>query len=143
MEKEYYTPDIQDLHIGYECEICRNYGYESFSNDKEIWEKVIINFKTDEGYTNELSDIIIGMDDGYQPVRTQYLSKEQIESEDWKFETDNNDIHTFLKGRNRLIYSYFSRILWLDDAVRGGQIAGGVKCPSINEFRKIFKLLSF
>ena len=64
-------------------------------------------------------------------------------AEGWNLEIDNGDIQTFLKGRNRLIYSYFSRILWLDDAVRGGQIAGGVKCPSINEFRKIFKLLSF
>ena len=143
MENEYYIPNIGDIHIGYECEIkvplFDGSEWSSPEYTKGMVTGIFPNFEwTDFREIPHTFSSDIKLD-----IRTPFLYKEQIESEDWKFETDNNDIHTFLKGRNRLIYSYFSRILWLDDAIRGGQIAGGVKCLSINEFRKIFKLLSF
>ena len=141
MEKEYYTPDIEDLYIGYEYnKIALNGASLESWNSDDISESSTLT-------ALDLINIIKWYIEDCVPLENLisvfYLTKEQIMAEGWNLEIDNGDIQTFLKGRNRLIYSYFSRILWLDDAVRGGQIAGGVKCPSINEFRKIFKLLSF
>ena len=87
MEKDpkYYTPTVEDIRVGYECEIQTNFGYESFNNDNTIWEPIIVGFKeVDGGYSNKISDIIIGLDDGYQPIRTKYLTKEQIEENGWE-----------------------------------------------------------
>lgn len=141
MEKEYYTPDIEDLYIGYEYnKIALNGASLESWNSDDISESSTLT-------ALDLINIIKWYIEDCVPLENLisvfYLNKEQIMAEGWNLEIDNGDIQTFLKGRNRLIYSYFSRILWLDDAVRGGQIAGGVRCPSINEFRKIFKLLSF
>lgn len=90
---KYFIPDIEDLKVGYECEICTNYGYESFNDNKEIWEKVLIEYKNEDGtYTEKLLNIIIGIDDGYQPVRVSYLTKEQIEAEGWNFKIKGIDL---------------------------------------------------
>lgn len=140
MNKEYYTPEISDLKIGYECEICTNYGYESFNEGEEKWEKVIIGYKIPGGYNDELCDIIHGLDDGYQPVRVKYLTREQIEKEGWKIEPCFITKLKFTKDKICLDYYPHAHkleiYLWKETKLFDGV------CPSINEFRTIINLLN-
>jgi len=154
MNKEHYTPEISDLKIGYECEICTNYGYESFNKGEEKWEKVIIGYKIPGGYNDELCDIIHGLDDGYQPVRVKYLTKEQIEKEGWNYHIIKNETNfkyftdTFYTKDNFILRLY--RGFWNNEILsvrvtimdqHEGIIYKG-SCPSINEMRYICKLLN-
>lgn len=144
--KKYYTPDIEDIRVGYECE-CRL----PFHRD---WLKEVIS-KYDaiyfSAYMNYLKD---------SNLRTPYLTKEQIEAEGWKelsyksgkydgrlaWEKGNyflilyEDNNTKLKGRIVIML----KDVTLDpytEFTSNGQVYLG-KCPSINEFRTICKLLN-
>lgn len=136
-ENKYYIPEIEDLRIGYECEINEALGYQ----DK--FTPTIIGFKTDEGYKNELSDVIIMMDDGYGEVRTPYLTKEQIEKEGWKvqFGNDKDFWCQFIKDKFLVIYYFDTKLLTILNTERSCSIYGG-SCNSINEFRTICKFLN-
>lgn len=158
MKEKFFTPNIEDIHVGYECEYQGNYGYESFNNGEETWIPIKIKLKDEEGaYTSQLEDILIGMDDGYQPVRVPYLTKEQIEAEGWtsfitEFKGDivpENMTYTFFReDRNYMLGWNFNtnkitliikdpslvENYYTEPTFRG-------ECKDINTFRKIIKLL--
>lgn len=146
-EIKYYTPDIEDIHIGYECQT--RWSDEVGVNGTE-WKDLII------------SDTI-GFHKWQLPVlRTPYLTREQIESEGWRFQHQGGlngdiegkflfikdvkgEIHQTSYGMSDRIsfYLVFGKELKIvkqyDSHVKETVFKGS--CPSINEFRTICKLL--
>lgn len=145
MENKYYRADIHDIRIGYECEINHSLGY----SDK--YTPTIIELKDENGtYSNEISNIVDMIDDGYGEVRVPYLTKEQIEAEGW--------IITFREFKPKpykvdwINAKKGNYNLWINLAMHNSMLLGiqktkdsilyRGKCPSINEFRYICKLLN-
>jgi hypothetical protein len=129
MENEYYTPDIEDIRVGYECEV--------ESNSK--WKPIIINAIDSEENS-------IGTDSGSywltaQNIKTPYLIKEQIEAEGW-LPTVGKDykVTLFRKDGYTLGYNWERKTLKIAEVSTGNTYYLG-NCPSINEFRLITKLI--
>ena len=146
MENKYFTPDIEDIHIGYELEV--NYNFKL----NDIFHKKIIDS------FEELSDIYARMP-GDCVIRIPYLTKEQIEAEGWEYVKNTNTVdvdicHIF--NRNNYMLGWFTLINKIALLVRDPSKAfnkNGIlieynnterytgSCRDINTFRKIIKLL--
>jgi hypothetical protein len=126
---KYFTPDIEDIHVGYLC-----YQYNKFYNEKgELF---------DERWAEQLTPLFpasvrilmneeVNIDDY---IRVPYLTKEQIEDEGWVYVNIDmcwikNGIELYLEKDN--IIEILEQPNWL---YKG-------KCKDINTFRKICKLL--
>lgn len=148
---EYFHPKVEDLHIGYECEVNWSKGYS------EEFEPFTIELTDSHTgiYKNSLKDLTIGIDDGYMEVRVPYLNKDQIEAEGWLhtggqmisrgrqgFEKNNRFLVLDLRGplpRIEMIYKDPSKEegTWYSPE----SFSLKMECPTINEFRYICKLL--
>jgi len=132
-DKKYFTPEIEDIRVGYEYEI---------ENDpvRGIWDKEIIENLYDlENFCK------YNKKDNDAEIRTQYLTKEQIEEEGWKqAKCSNPEILSFTKDKYwHCWYTSGGNVLSIDKGTRPllpNQYFRGY-CPSINEFRQIMKLL--
>lgn len=116
MENKYYTPSIEDIRVGYEC--------ETQVDPYPYWVKTIIE-------NGDCLNFIIEKD---WQIRTSYLTKEQIEAEGWEYTHHNRfikDVYYLDFDRTGLLISYGEGTYCYDGA-----------CPSINEFRTIIKLLN-
>ena len=149
MENKYFTPDMEDFHIGYECEISTPTIWKS-GKFPEILE---LNSELDEFGKDSL------MKAAHAILRVLYLTKEQIEAEGWKLQNilleddDGNDM--FSTGFTKTIdeHSWYELVLqednnlfiqykWYRNSVT--QLWRTIyygKCKDINTFRKICKLL--
>lgn len=123
---KYFTPNIEDIHIGYECE-------EHTPYSKDEWTKVIIeDFGPEADFDLQRCRDFIFMD----KIRVPYLTKEQIEDEGWKHSEKN-----CFDFNDRWMCSWYpehNRIEFYDNENENG-FAG--ECKDINTFRKIIKLL--
>lgn len=145
MEK-YFTPDITDLCIGYECEVCWSRGYADNN-----WSPLTIGYKEKDGaYTNTLIELIHGLDDGYLDIRVPYLSTDQIEKEKWnhfelKYWRRNIGLLTYSvcidPGSFEIIIQRIFSILQNGCRVEKSIEIFRGECKDINTFRKICKLL--
>jgi hypothetical protein len=160
-ENSYFTPDISDLFVGYECEE-PILDYSSTGPSKE-WKKKVVgddwdgNLDLREGSLPKLIHP--------QLIRTPYLTKEQIESEGWvqEQESPNGYLYYFEKTSGKYASSkkwglkYYSHSTYLSpislrfyiknepfayDAYEGWSEEVEYECKSINEFRKICKFLA-
>lgn len=140
MENKYFTPDIEDICVGYECEICPHLGY------KDEW--IPVTGKCEEIPGNGVKDCNLDeltydcLVDGYIGIRVPYLTKEQIETEGWKIESE---IKGYFKFKNyHLSFDYVTGLYRMriskDEDLRENLIFEGT-CKDINTFRKIIKLL--
>lgn len=134
MENKYFTPDIEDLCIGYECEINNTHGK---------WEYITITFTNSNSfYKTDLAEVCLLVED--KEVRVPYLTKEQIETEGWKFDRnqDDDDVISFEKKiKNKLYMLHFYPIknqIIIND-INSESLP--LNCKDINTFRKICKLL--
>lgn len=137
MESKYFTPDIEDIHIGYECELLMNTNVSILNPTSNAPE-----FKPFIFEKNKI-ELLIKL---YDSIRVPYLTKKQIEAEGWK--------HTggkLISGANQLyekkekyspviIYSTDSRKIKIEDS-EGNTLLETVECKDINTFRLIQKLL--
>lgn len=147
MENKYYTPNIEDFYVGYECEIKNSSDPISFEWE---WVKFKDNFDFDMGKIGNDNDYDFAylrndLKDGN--IRTPYLTREQIEAEGWKkihyreYIKDLEDITIHFFNGNKeeehdeKYLSTFSIHNKYYNLFEGD-------CPSINEFRKICKLLN-
>jgi hypothetical protein len=155
MEAEYYTPKEEDLFLGYEAQV-----YESFPQYNErntvthyesSWRYTVL----DSGYKlnywrNQLKD---------EHLRTPRLTPEQIEAEGWvkKEETwgtgyvkngYREDLkrgvrYTVRMWRDKIaIHAYMPSTEDLWSLSGKWTVLDACVCPSINEFRKLIKLLN-
>jgi hypothetical protein len=126
MKNKYFTPDIEDMSVGYEYELY---------HQEDGWKKVI--FSAWENFNYDA--FIYCLKD--KEVRVPYLTKEQIEGEGWKFDYNLGDFDYYIKTVNdteyELEFCYKERIninIWKRTLYHG-------ECKDINTFRKIIKLL--
>ena len=130
MENKYFTPDIEDFCIGYECEIRTPTRWKS-GKFPEILE---LNSELDEFGKDSL------MKAAHAILRVPYLTKEQIEAEGWTKEKSyfiKNNIYLFFEDKSLEIDSG-NPFSW--EAIDSEILFKG-KCKDINTFRKICKLL--
>lgn len=142
----YYTPDIEDIRVGYECEI---YMPQDINWENYNWQKYILETKH---FNNEQPYFPLT-----SKIRTPYLTKEQIEAEGWEFKETNKIRYWYQKqspekgGNWHGYYIYeaklihdpemnYLKILYSFNAVEDECVFEG-ECKSINEFRTIMKLL--
>lgn len=144
MENKYFTPDIEDIRVGYECEIFWNYNYLP----ENEWCKV----KALEGSTEDFDLYDFSSRIKKNEIRTPYLTKEQIEVEGWRFEggqlvswgarefrIDINE-HSWYECT---LYPDVHNVIITRYDVNGdddNQLFNG-ECKDINTFRYICKLL--
>lgn len=147
MENKYFTPDIEDIRVGYECE---------WYSKKEGW----------QSYTISNLDEFEQLD--LDRMRVPYLTKEQIEAKGWKpveskiYPKDAKDTCTFLFEKDNFIVTFYSeertvfffakdltKLDWMCITPRKKWGHGlyemfivTLPCKSINEFRYICKLLN-
>jgi hypothetical protein len=136
---KYFTPELEDLHLGYECEFSESEEFEFELTNLDADE---LNFLTKHLYERgELE----GLPDY---IRVPYLTKEQIESEGWVFSKEINDGYIFnnLEKNYMMGYNVNTKeitILTRDPSHKHYYAQSSFKgnCKCINEFRKIIKLL--
>jgi hypothetical protein len=149
MENKYFTPDIEDFHVGYECEIL-----------KENWEHFVFNVEEIIPVFARVNSKTIVSD----KIRVPYLTKEQIEAEGWTefiteyrgdIKLENMNYVFFNEKSNYMLGWFFNRNqigLLVKDPAKALDINGNIinyndaprytgECKDINTFRKIIKLL--
>lgn len=126
-KKEYYTPNIEDIRVGYETTI-RHIDSES---DKF---KPFIITKDNIGGLGVLNNM-----DGFI---TPYLTKEQIEAEGWRIGV-GKDYHVtlFRKDKYTAGYNWENKTLKVVTLEKDVHTIFNGECKSINEFRYICKLI--
>lgn len=120
---KYFTPDIEDIRVGYECETrVGPYPY---------WVKTKVEMASDFEY-------IIDKD---WEVRVPYLSKEQIEAEGWEEKGSNmwKNGYWLMAGIVKDDSGIKSRSIHITDYNGDTYFLG--ECKDINTFRYICKLL--
>lgn len=154
--EKYYTPAIEDMHAGYECE---EQIYPEY--DKPFWKPLIIgNEYNPTDSFRERKTIKLPFPEF---IRTPYLTKEQLIKDGWKYSasmlygnvTDGDIEGMFEKGNIMCIVNYKLHKITLfiidpskrmDEAIIWGvqpeHFRFTCNCPSINEFRQICKLLN-
>lgn len=129
----YYTPELTDLRIGYECE-----ANITVFKVKEAWIPCTLRGVGPEVIEYHKQGV----------YRTRYLSKQDIEDQGWEFITHvTSRTKRFKKNNWMLLYNFESQRLriikdWDKDKepIIIIQNFDGI-CPSINELRTIEKLL--
>lgn len=125
--KEYYTPSLDDLVEGYEFEI---QVYDEDKDEyKDEWRKEKFDVCCGLGYDNYATFC-----EGH--VRTQHLTPAQIEAEGWEQLAIKM---YFRKGVYSLSDLGDGRYAIYNEASEDNLFYG--RLPSINEFRKICKLI--
>lgn len=128
---KYFTPSIEDIHVGYECEVKDPIGFH-----EELWQKQILD-KNILGYFQGNWEHV---------VRVPYLTKEQIEKEGWKEVPPITGKGTgeawFRKNRDYILYNYTAHKLLVTGEVHPDDLVYDGECKDINTFRKICKLLN-
>lgn len=152
-DKKYYSPSIEDMRIGYECEMQTNNGYI-----KGVYPDILeCNTELNEFGKDSL------MKAAHAILRTEYLTKEQMEAEGWeqynegygehhqpwyipyKHKTIKNlklEYTPYLKDHEK-ISCYLT--IYEDCNKEGEKYKEHIhtkysgKCPSVNEFRQIMK----
>ena len=144
MENKYFTPDIEDLCIGYECELLMNTNVSIINPTSNAPE-----FKPFIFEKNKI-ELLIELHDS---IRVPYLTKEQIEAEGWYKVNDSYPIQTFKHSVNvdvEIIYNYETHylfitipgtIVFVDPYINYKANLFSGNCKDINTFRKIIKLL--
>jgi hypothetical protein len=150
MEKKYFTPDIEDFHVGYEFQ-GKVYG------EKDEWVNCLYSKPTDEMFCKD-SDGNIWVNDS---IRVPYLTKEQIEAEGWKYyQTIPDSIFSksyveYYKDvewfKIVISISETSHYLTIEKVFQNVRAGNGLQefrntmyngeCKDINTFRKLCKLL--
>ena len=155
MENKYYTPEIEDLFIGYECEMQWSCGYDP------TWEPYVFKITDEDGVYINVGFTFDMLDDGASAARTKYLDKEDIEKCGWMTSNmipvwiENEDVEKRIDGYEFTIHEelwydlvniednvWVIQKRWYRNSVGQSceQLFKG-ECKSINELRKIMKII--
>lgn len=146
INREYYTPKIEDLFVGYECEY-RAKSYQSKDKTEwHPWKEIVC----------EESFMARGCSESYYPsdieIRTKYLDKEDIESLGFKYDEKKEEFisnKTYLgigigdDKKIHIFYDEYRRLTIYYQENRGEvHVVFDGKCTSINELKKIMSYLN-
>jgi hypothetical protein len=126
MENKYFTPDIEDIRVGYECEV------KVVSGDREKWQRTVL-----EWYDVEV--LVHLWAKRQAEYRVPYLTKEQIEAEGWVVDYDFHMLTGAAYKRDGFELHHIGRTIKVWKPNHFGSFAG--ECKDINTFRYICKLL--
>jgi len=135
MENKYYTPEFEELFIGYECEILKN----------ENWYKKTLSFKYEPFFKKEA--VIFIKQDLSTYVRTKYLDESDILSLGWnKEESLKEGVIAFNKNGYVICYIKEIKILIISRRTKGfpdtpADYLFQGKIKSINELKNVLKYL--
>lgn len=148
MENKYFTPDIEDLCIGYECELLMNTNVSIINPTSNAPE-----FKPFIFEKNKI-ELLIEL---YDSIRVPYLTKEQIEAEGWtSFITEykgdivpENMTYTFFREDRNYMLGWNFNTNKITLIIKDPSLVENYyneptfrgECKDINTFRKIIKLL--
>lgn len=91
MENKYYTPEISEFHVGFECEIHIRKKEDDALSDE--WKPITIGENGRLPEMNLISNFIKNppmIQDSMKLFRVKYLDKKDIESLGWKFKDKIN-----------------------------------------------------
>lgn len=168
MENKYFTPSLEDLRVGYECEVQREIplgllaAIENRPEFYDEWEKIVIGKRYIGSNILTQKEIEKVFNEFFYPtphvekcefylkhgkLRTPYLTKEQIEADGWKVKTDNNNgVIDFENPEYCLIsWNYTLKIIEINDRKTTSRFDNQLyrgQCKDINTFRYICKLLN-
>lgn len=142
-ENDYFVPALEDIRVGYECEMTLP-TKDWWTHD--TWTKCVLEDKACT-WNSEISELDGAIDKiPLNQIRVPYLTKEQIEREDWTVETDEgNGVIDFKKDQYKyLSWNYVLKTIEINNGVTttrfGNHLFRG-ECKDINTFRYICKLL--
>lgn len=130
-DKKYYTPNIEDIFIGYEGEYFSHY-HSNFQ-----WKETIIDF---EYFSLFFENDTLDSEWFNDNWRTKYLDKDDILK--LGFELSNVFDHVYRK--DDVYIDYFNHddiIIYKYDKYGNEEYLFKGSCPSINELRKVLKLI--
>ena len=140
MENKYFTPDIEDLYVGYKLEIKGKHDIN--------WQPVVLGKDVIWHQFTHIENLGQAM----EQLRVPYLTKEQIEAEGWRQELiyPNGTFIMMLGDKHKGFECMFAdgdtqivitRVwsMYDDKFLRDNIYKGNCKC--INQFRLIIKLL--
>lgn len=165
MENKYFTPSLEDIRVGYECEyhgmtagglMIIDFSDESKSEtikepDIKVWSPIKCGYDPwiNEKTVEEIKKLLEN-----NRIRTPYLTKEQIEADGWKVKSEqyvNLGWIVYEKGNHWLLFyekELFIKIIPIDPSLEHSINKQGVwvlysgECKDINTFRYICKLLN-
>ena len=124
----YFVPDIEDIRVGYECEI------KPTGSEELDWMPYVINGDTAFKYYKTKGK-------GATSIRVPYLTKEQIEAEGWVFDKIYlGDVYYKRLGYSMCHFLSQKRISITRESSDTKWYMG--ECKDINTFRYICKLLN-
>jgi hypothetical protein len=140
-QSKYYTPDISELYVGYECEhtTCKG-AFNINLEDDVVKDKLTV-----DDLRRYLRYCGIHGDDIKDYIRTRYLDQSDIESLGWEFDKSRGiplEYH-YTKEVNLKKYKLtkLSTKIHIGVLQQGNTLYEG-ECKSINELRKIMGWLN-
>jgi len=141
MKNKYYTPEIEEFHVGFECEIQSSWGMQKGIYPSILREDTLTGFQLQKiGETETLKKVISG-------IRVKYLDKKDIESLGFSYYKTHPGMEQmeFDKGEYELTYDpNFKGKQWLRINLEGeGDVtlfSGSIKNKS--ELKKLLKQLN-
>ena len=141
MKDKYYTPEIEEFHVGFECEIQSSWGMQKGIYPSILREDTLTGFQLQKiGETETLKKVISG-------IRVKYLDKKDIESLGFSYYKTHPGMEQmeFDKGEYELTYDpNFKGKQWLRINLEGeGDVtlfSGSIKNKS--ELKKLLKQLN-
>jgi len=138
---KYYTPEIDEFHVGFECEIQSSWGMQKGIYPSILREDTLTGFQLQKiGETETLKKVISG-------IRVKYLDKKDIESLGFSYYKTHPGMEQmeFDKGEYELTYDpNFKGKQWLRINLEGeGDVtlfSGSIKNKS--ELKKLLKQLN-
>jgi hypothetical protein len=135
-ESKYFTPNIEDIHVGYECQ-CFNIETGQWADYTIDSNEDLFDFMDDMSLEYHLSE---------DNIRVPYLTAEQIVKAGWIHIYDDFTFGKFIKlgpVGYEMFYDYNDHSMDIDDVdlqdVHIDLFQG--TCKDINTFKKIFKLI--
>jgi len=135
-QNKYYTPTIEDFHVGFEFE---HNGVSTRALEEQEWTQSVMTSKMIGAIDYDLSHYCSETIFRNMSIRVKYLDQEDIESEDWEFIQQNNtNSFTFKKDRYKLAVS-FNNGGYLSIYEYEGEKVNDVYIKNKSEFRKLMK----
>lgn len=141
MENKYYTPELEDFHVGYEFEHFDTSGklVKDHPSNKAEWKKDVCDWE----WLNMICDDFEHDNENIPNLyRVPYLTEEQIQAEGWKQWPDREYIFDkTINGEDYQLNYQFDNHWCTIYGVGASQVFRGF-IKSINELRIICKMIS-